>query len=258
MKIGAYQLAVSGDLNRNFQIMKKAIAQAAEQGVRVLAFPECALTGYPPRDIASSAAVDFEKVGACCNEFARLAAQYDMYVIVGTITEDMGQHYNSAIVFAPDGERIVYNKRALWGWDRDNFCPGHERGVVEIDGVRIGIRVCFEVRFPEYFRELYKENTDLNVILFYDVSDWNDVGRYDLIKGHIRTRAVENVCHPLSVDAILPYQTAPTGLFDMSGGVVRELERNQEGLLAYDFHPTEMDFGERGRKEISNMLTERG
>lgn len=258
MKIGTYQFAVSGDMERNFQTMKQAIAQASQQTVRVLAFPECALTGYPPRDIASSTVVDFEKAGACCDEFARLAAQHDMYVIVGTITEDMGKHYNSAIVFAPDGEKTVYNKRALWGWDRDNFCPGNECGVVEIDGVKFGIRICFEVRFPEYFRELYRENTNLNFILFYDVSDWDDTGRYDLIKGHIRTRAVENVCHILSVDAISSYQTAPTGLYDMSGGTVCELERNKEGLLVYDFHPAEMDLGERGRKEISDDLAKRG
>lgn len=254
MKIGAYQFAVTGDMECNFQTIKRAIAQAARNGIRVLAFPECALTGYPPRDIASSAAADFEKVGICCDEFARLAARHDMYVIVGTITEDMGKYYNSVIVFAPDGERMVYSKRALWGWDRDNFCPGNGRGVIEIDGVKIGIRICFEVRFPEYFRELYRENTDLNIILFYDVSDWDDVGRYDLIKGHIRTRAVENVCCTLSVDAISPYQTAPTGLYDMSGGIVYELERNKEGLLVYDFHPAEMDFGEQGRKEISDIL----
>lgn len=258
MKIGAYQFAVTGDMERNFQTIKRAIAQAAQNGVRVLVFPECALTGYPPRDIASSATVDFEKAMLCSDELALLAAQHDMHVIVGATTKDQNKHYNSAIVFTPNSERIVYNKRALWGWDRDNFCPGDQNGVIEIDGLKIGIRICFEVRFPEYFRELYRENTNLNIILFYDVSDWDDVGRYDLIKGHIRTRAVENVCHTLSVDTISPYQTAPTGLYDMSGGIVCELERNQEGLLVYDFLAAEMDFGDRGRNEISDMLTERG
>lgn len=254
IRIGAYQFVVSGDMERNFQTMKQAIAQAAQQGIRVLAFPECALTGYPPRDIESSSTADFGKVTFWCNELAQLAVQHDMYIIMGAITKAQDKHYNSAIVLTPCGERMVYNKRALWGWDRDNFCPGDQSGIFKVDGVRVGIRICFEVRFPEYFRELYLENTDLNIILFYDVSDWDDVGRYDLIKGHIRTRAVENVCYTLSVDAISPYQTAPTGLYDMSGGIVCELERNKEGLLVYDFHPPEMDFGERGRKEISDIL----
>ena len=60
-----------------------------------------------------------------------------------------------------------YDKRALWGWDRDNFTEGQNEGIFEIGGITIGVRICFEIRFPEYFRELYKQRTDLNVVLFY-------------------------------------------------------------------------------------------
>ena len=102
---------------------------------------------------------------------------------------------------------------------------------------------------------MYQEHTDLNIVLFYDVSDYDDVERYELIKSHIRTRAVENVTYTLTVDAICPYQTAPTALYDKSGCSLVELERNQEKLLVYDFENAEPDFGELGRKEISDWLT---
>lgn len=46
-----------------------------------------------------------------------------------------------------------YDKRALWGWDKDNFTPGEGGGIIEYGDIKIGIRICFEVRFPEYFRE---------------------------------------------------------------------------------------------------------
>ncbi len=48
MKIGAYQFAVTNNINHNMEIIKKAIIQASHEGVKLLAFPECALTGYPP------------------------------------------------------------------------------------------------------------------------------------------------------------------------------------------------------------------
>lgn len=102
---------------------------------------------------------------------------------------------------------------------------------------------------------MYQEHTDLNIVLFYDVSDYDDVERYELIKSHIRTRAVENVTYTLTVDAICPYQTAPTALYDKSGCSLVELERNQEKLLVYYFENAEPDFGELGRKEISDWLT---
>ena len=70
----------------------------------------------------------------------------------------------------------------------------------------------------------------------------------------MRTRAVENVCYTLSVNAAAPHETAPTGLYDPSGRPVCELERNQPGLLIHDLHPWTPDFGQRGRKEISDRL----
>lgn len=254
MRIGACQLSVTGDMEANFQRICQAVAQAAQAGVRVLFFPECALTGYPPRDIPHPGAVDLERADRCYGELARLVQAHRMSVVVGTITEADGRHYNTALLLAPEGRQVGYRKRALWGWDAEHFAPGDDPGVLEIDGVRIGLRICYEIRFPEYFRELYVQDTDLNVILFYDVSDRDDADRYDLIRAHVRTRAVENVCHTLAVNTAGPHQTAPTGLYDPSGRPICELAQNRPGLLVHDLRPWTPDFGQRGRREISDRL----
>lgn len=231
------------------------MVQAFVEGVDLLVFPECALTGYPPYDIENSSSVDFDKVVSACETLQNLASNYAMYLIVGTITKEDDRYYNSTLLFSPSGEIGSYHKRALWGWDRDNFSIKNSSGVFDIHGWKVGVRICFEVRFPEFFRELYKENTELNILLFYDVSEQDSIGRYELIKSHIRTRAVENVTYTLSVDTITPYQTAPTALYSRSGRSLAELERNKEGLLVYDLEKTPLDFGENGRKEISDWLT---
>lgn len=69
MVIGAYQFAVTGNIKDNLRIIKKAIIDAASQNVKLLIFPECALTGYPPRDIANSDAVDFHEVEVSLNSY---------------------------------------------------------------------------------------------------------------------------------------------------------------------------------------------
>lgn len=254
MRIGAYQFAVTGSIQDNLSKTRDAVCRAAELGAKLLVFPECALTGYPPRDIPSSESVDLVLLDGAHNEFQKLADRFVLYLIVGTMTKAEDSIFNTALCFCPGQQAIPYHKRALWGWDRDNFVPGNEPGILEIDGLKISVRICFEVRFPEYFRELYRQNTDLNVILFYDVSDRDDAVRYDLIRGHIRTRAVENVCPILTVDATHPFQTAPTMLTNASGTVLAEMERSQEGLMVFDYEPAQPNFGERGRKEISDLL----
>lgn len=254
MKVGAYQFAVTGNVQDNLAIMKKAIADAVFQNIELLVFPECAITGYPPHDIVSPDAIDFDEVSDALEQLQDLAASNTMHIVVGTITRTKNHYYNSAAILTPEQKQITYHKRALWGWDKDYFCAGSNHGVLQIKDMKIGIRICYEVRFPEFFRELYRANTDLNIILFYDVSDKDDMERYEIIRSHICTRAVENVCHTLTVDAIKPYQTAPTALFDKSGCLLAELKRNEEALLAYDLQDMTLNFGERGRKEISDIL----
>lgn len=96
------------------------------------------------------------------------------------------------------------------------------------------------------------EKTDLNIVLFYDVSDTDDRERYDLIAAHLKTRAVENVTAFISVNATSPYQTAPTCYIDASGKVISELKRGEEGMLICDHVKRELNFGELGRKRYSD------
>ena len=254
MRIGAYQFDVSGSIQKNTKIICDAIKKAAEAGVRLMVFPECALTGYPPRDIESSTQVDYEQVE---KEYLKIQTEVDaceISVLLGTIIRKEDVHYNSAMLLEP-GKRVdIYHKRALWGWDRDNFSEGNLLGIFGIEGLRIGVRICYEVRFPEYFRELYKEHSDLNIILFYDVTDAENEGRYELIRSHVRTRAVENATYTLSVNVTAPFQTAPTGLYDRSGRVLAELKPNEEAFLIYDLDVKQPDFGEQGRVEVSKNL----
>ena len=254
MRIGAYQFAVTGNIESNYAHIKTGIEKAFQSGVRLLLFPECAVTGYPPHCVAASADVDFDQVLHVHHQIQALSEQFQMYIVAGTIIKESGKYYNSAVVFCPNGKREVYSKRALWGWDRENFSQGHQAGVFHADSFTIGIRICFEVRFPEYFRELYRAQTDLNLILFYDQTDQENPDRYRMIQGHIQTRAVENVCYTLTCNTCAPCQTAPTGIFDRSGWMVNELEQGKEGLLLYHLKKTPLNFGELGRKEISDSL----
>lgn len=254
MKLGAYQFSVTKNIRYNLETVKKAIIKASHEGVRLLVFPECALTGYPPRDMENPSLVNFHELDFAYEQLQSLADKNTMHIIIGTMIQEDENYYNSAVMFAPYKEKRFYHKRALWGWDRNHFSIGNSSGIFEIDEWKIGVRICFEVRFPEFFRELYREHTDLNIIMFYDVSDHDDKERYELIKSHIRTRAVENVTYTLAVDAISPCQTAPTALYDRSGRSLMELKRNEESMLVYDLEKSEPDFGEKGRMEISNWL----
>ncbi|OUP81252.1 hypothetical protein B5F07_18010 [Lachnoclostridium sp. An169] len=255
MKIGAYQFEISDDVLCNLNTIKRAITLASQNDIKILAFPECALTGYPPKNIKNSAAVNFKHCELAYKEIRNIASGNDIFVILGSVTKNCDNYFNSALLFTPDRKMMSYHKRALWGWDADNFKFENTTGVFELGGLKVGVRICFEIRFPEFFRELYHHHTDLNIILFNDVSDQKDDHRYEMIKSHIQTRAVENVTYILSVNNIFPCQTAPTMICDRSGRILKEQPRNEEGLLVYDLQNTPLNWGEEGRKKISDWLT---
>lgn len=255
MKIGAYQFSVTGSIDKNMESICKAVSLAAEGSVRLLVFPECALTGYPIRDERSSD-VDFHSLEICFEKLQKLSSQYAVYLLVGSVTKEKGIYRNSAILFSPGGsEPAFYHKRALWGWDIKNFAEGSNGGIWTVDRVKLGVRICFEVRFPEYFRELYREKAGLVFVMFNDTSETDDIERYELIKAHLKTRAAENVCPVISVNSASPYQTAPTAVIDDNGIVAAELPRNTEGLLLYEYQTPETSYGAEGRKALSNRLT---
>ena len=234
-----------------------AIKEAAQNKVELLILPECALSGYPKTDPFTIKEIDFRMIERTLTDLEKLAAKNELNIVVGSAEYSEGKYYNSAILVKP-GKRACtfYRKKALWGWDVDNFSSGEiGDGVFELNGFRIGVRICFEVRFPEYFRELYRKNTDCAVVLFSDTTEEDSQERYDLIKSHLRTRAVENVFPVLSVNSAAKHQTAPTAAIDQNGTVVSELPRHEEALLIFELEKvTENSFGAKGRKYISDML----
>lgn len=255
MRIAAYQFAGCGSIDVNFMNIQKGIIAAANSDARVCVFHECALTGYPPLE-CSIEEMDLDKAEACCMKVKQMAKEYNMFIFLGTVAMNGDSIHNAVRVFTPSGAELQpYYKRALWGWDRDSFSEGNYSGIYEIDGIRVGVRICFEIRFPEYFRELYYQKADLGIVCFCDTKNEENTERYELIKGHLQTRAVENALPILSVNNSRKYQTAPTALFDHHGLLVKATVRGNNELLVYDFFKYEDDFGTDGIKHISDRFT---
>ena len=218
----------------------------------MLVFQECAACGYPPVETPSARDIDFGELAGNLAEIKTLAQRYGMYIALGTIRKEESSYYDSIQLINPEGKlQDFYDKRALWGWDLENFEPGSETGIFEIDDIKIGFRICFEPA-SGILQGISKAKTIY--ALWACVMSRNRSERYEAIKSYLSARAMENVMTLISVNSISKYQTGPTAVFDINGSIIHEAPRNQEYLLIYDYSTPEISFGARGRLEHSSML----
>ncbi|SCK44437.1 carbon-nitrogen hydrolase family protein [Streptomyces sp. WMMB 322] len=141
-----------------------AARTAAAEGARLLVTPELSLTGYALGDGVAARAESAD--GPSARAVAGIAAAHRIAVVHGYPERDpdSGALYNSAALVGPDGTRLAgYRKTHLYGgYEKRHFTPG-DRLVVQadVDGVRVGLLICYDVEFPEAVRAHALAGTEL-------------------------------------------------------------------------------------------------
>jgi len=241
------QFRGSDDIAANFAAIMRGIDWARREGARFLMTQECALTGYPPIETKELSGIDWTLLDEKLALLRQAAKENDMFLAVGTVLKTAGVVTNSVVMISASGDFMdPYHKRALWGWDVDNFQPGTKPGIYQIDGVMIGIRICYDFRFPELFRELLRARVNMVFIAFCDNKDKPNDSRYELIKYTSIIRAVENVTYVITANTLSGFQTGPTMIVNPDGKVLQIAPRDTECVLVQDIGPVEESFGQKG------------
>ncbi len=151
MKIALAQLNLCvGDLAGNTTRIIETIARAREEtGARLVAFPELAVTGYPPEDLLFRPGFH-ERVAHALRQIA--AAAQGIAVVVGHPEREHGVLYNSASFIEHGRVRAVYRKQRLPNYEvfdeKRYFTAGDMPCVVDVDGVALGLSICEDIWDP--------------------------------------------------------------------------------------------------------------
>ncbi|MFE6365385.1 carbon-nitrogen hydrolase family protein [Streptomyces sp. NPDC057806] len=154
-----------GSVAENLKVLDEAAGRAAAAGAGLLITPEMFLTGYAIGDGIARLAEPAD--GDSADAVAEIASRHGLALAYGYPERDGETVYNSAQLICADGTRQAnYRKTHLFGcFERDHFTPG-ERQVVqaELNGLRVGILICYDVEFPENVRAHALAGTDLLVV----------------------------------------------------------------------------------------------
>ena len=205
MKIAALQMVSSTDVPRNLDTAASLIDEAARAGAKLVALPEyfCHLGRRDTDKLAIAEADGSGPIQQLLSDSARRAG---VWVVGGTLpmrTGNAERVRNACCVYAPDGRRVArYDKIHLFAYDngRERYDEGRvlEAGdtpvAFEANGLRVGLSVCYDVRFPELYRALGTPPCDL-ICVPSSFTHTTGSAHWELL---LRARAVENQAYVIA------------------------------------------------------------
>ncbi|MCI0331864.1 MAG: carbon-nitrogen hydrolase family protein [Planctomycetes bacterium] len=231
LRVAAVQMRSTRDLVTNVRRIDEHLARCANDGVRVVVFPECAMTGYfddeHMRAFSSTQLADAEQ---CVAEACR---KHDIYAIIGTPHRDGDRLYNSAVVITPRGDILArYHKVQLAeSWP----AAGDELIVFKIDNVPASIIICHDERYPELVRLPVLAGARVVFYLSHE-SGLDKESKIAPYRAQIQARAVENTVYVVQANA--PANADATGSHGQSrliapdGNLIEEASIFGEDVIA--------------------------
>lgn len=159
----------------------------------IIVLPEMFSTGFSMAPQTLAEPMDGETV----SWMKEMAAKNRCVITGSLIIEEDGNYYNRMIWALPNGEVAFYNKRHLFSYagEDKHYTPGDKRMIAQVNGWKICLQVCYDLRFPVWAR-----NTDNYDILLY-VANW-PVQRNEIWETLLKARAIENMSFVIGVNRV--------------------------------------------------------
>ena len=187
-------------------------------------------------------------------KYQEYARDNNVNIILGSValkSNIPGKTTNTCFAIDRHGNIVLrYDKKYMYEVNREDFSfderidtiPGNELGICEIDNIKIGIGICFDLRFPEYFRELVKNGVK---IIFLPSHFRENTGKiaWDILT---RARAIENQVYFCACNQTGETLCGNTKVISYDGDIIKSLGK-EEGVITVDL---DLNKQEDCRKEL--------
>jgi rfaE bifunctional protein nucleotidyltransferase chain/domain len=186
LNISVIQLHIEKDFEKNLKKIKEFLKKA--KGKLVL-FPELALTGYKKN-------YEVEKIEKGLKEILQVCKIEKKSVLIGAPLKKNELWFNAVFLLKEDVIKPVAEKSLLFPDVDEGFSTGERREILNIEDVRTGLVICFELRSPEIFRLQLKKGVDVFLVF----AQW-PLSRKEHWEVLLRARAIENKCWVIGINA---------------------------------------------------------
>lgn len=240
LKVASCQFAVGKNIKRNAASIIRYIEKAAAAGAQLVHFPEAALSGYAGTDFFSFEDFDWQLLRRQTKLVMKAAKDNSVWVVLGSAHELTAPNkpYNCLYLIDSAGKLVDrYDKRYLTVTDLQYFSAGSRCVYFEIKRLRCSLQICFELRFPEIYRELYKKGIDLVLQSFYNARQHGPSVHTDIMRQTMQCRAASNKLWVSMTNSSAPYSPYPSCFIRPDGKIVGQLKFNKPGLMVNTVDP---------------------
>lgn len=227
---------------QNLEMIERSIAAAQAQAADIVVLPECAVTGYVYESLDEALRVADCIPGAVSERVANATARHGVYAVVGMLERVGSRAHNVALLAGPSGIEGVYRKTHTLCLGVDRFTtPGDTPFVVHHLPIgRVGILICYDLRFPEPARLLALGGAQMILL----PTNWPATSAIqpDVFT---RARAAENRVFVLAADRVGEERGVSflgrSQVIAPDGAVLAEASRHEEEMLVLDIDPGHAD-----------------
>ena len=235
LTVAACQFAIGADIPRNGETLRRQMRVAGRRGAEIVLFPECALSGYAGAQFESFEGYPWETLAEETARVRELAAELGVWTILGsTHRQRKGKPTNCLYLIGPDG-RIAkrYDKCFLMPGDREHYAAGRRVVTHTVNGVKFGLLICFDFRFPELWRELLTRRCRLVFFASYLAGPRRNRLMEQVAPATLTTRAAENFMHVVAANAATGRQWVNSRVHRPDGAVVAQAPWHKPHVLVH-------------------------
>ena len=176
LTVATCQFPISSNCQQNLDFVLRQISEAKAGGAQLVHLSEACVSGYLGVEIKSAGDSDWDEIRAAMTAIQTAARRHRIWVVVGCNHRLSGRHkpHNSLHVINAKGELVDrYDKRFCTGdnsrsGDLLHYSPGSKFVTFDVRGVRCGLLICHDFRYPELFREYKKRGVHLMLVSFHN------------------------------------------------------------------------------------------
>ncbi len=172
------------------------LIESNKEKFELLILPEMTLTGFSMNAVSIAETIQ----GDTFRFFSKLAVEKNIDVLVGIVEKSKSKPYNTLIHIDKKGKLVkLYRKIHPFSYANEDkhFLSGKRPAITKVRKWKIGLSICYDLRFPELYRKYAKKKVHLIV----DIANWPDT-RIEHWRALLKARAIENQCYVAGVNRV--------------------------------------------------------